>query len=273
MLLRVSTVLLLLASAGAIAQPTRTLTDDEWCEDALAWDNDREKACEVRETVVSTRRLDVNAGPNGGIKVKTWDRDDALIRARVVAAARTEAAARRFLQETEVTVDGGRVRTDLPETGRGAWVTVGYEIFVPREMDLDLQTLNGGVSVEGVRGEIEAEAMNGGISLSGVAGSVRARTMNGGVSVSLAGDAWEGQGLDVQTTNGGISIDVPEGYSARLDASTRVGRISASGLSIPRERERRGYRVGDRVEATLGRGGAPLRLVTTNGGVSIRQGR
>ena len=270
---RLLLTLLFVATTPALAQHHRTLTDDEWCDEASEWDRDRETICEVRETVVTTARLDVNAGANGGIKVQTWDRDDVLVRSRVMAAARTEAAARRLLQQTDVSVNGSRVRTDTPETRGEDWVTIGFEIFVPRQTDLQLQTLNGGVAVEGVTGAISAKALNGGIALADVAGAVRARTTNGGVSVSLAGDAWDGEGLDVETTNGGIAVRLPEGYSARLDARTEVGRISAEGISLPRERESRGYRVGDRVETTLGRGGAPLRLMTTNGGVSIRQER
>lgn len=262
----------LLASTSATAQQ-RTLPDDDWCKNSSEWGHERERACEVRETMVPASRLDINGGPNGGIKVKTWDRSDILVRSRVSAVADTEADARSFVRDTEVTVTDGRVRADIPETRDDGWVNVNFEVFVPRETDLELRALNGGVAVEGVEGDIEAEAMNGGITLSGVAGAVRARTMNGGVSVALAGDAWEGRGLDVETTNGGISVALPEGYSAELEARTRVGRISTDGLSLPRESERRGYQVGDRVEATLGRGGAPLRLRTTNGGVSIQQGR
>lgn len=273
MTLRLSVFALVFASACTSAQPHRSLSDDEWCDETRRWNSNREQVCEVRETVVTTSRLDVDAGPNGGIKVMSWDRDDTLVRARVVASARTEAAAERLLAETNVEVGSGRVRTSLPRTRNGSSVTVGFEVFVPRETDLALQTVNGGVTVDGVEGRIRAEAVNGGISLSGVAGEVRARTMNGGVSVALSGDAWDGRGLDAQTTNGGISILVPDGYSAELDARTQVGRISTSGFDLPRSRERRGFRVGDRIETTLGRGGAPLRLVTTNGGVSIQQGR
>lgn len=265
---------LVLLTACASAQPHhRTLSDDEWCE--TSHHGDYERACEVREVVLSADRLDVDAAPNGGITVRTWDRSDVLVRARVESGARTRAEADRLVEETRIRVDGGRVRTEAARTrdGRDRWVSVSYEVFAPARTDLALATVNGGVAVHGVHGDIEARTVNGGISMDGVAGEVVARTTNGGIEVGLDGGAWDGAGLDAETTNGGISMTVPAGYSARLDARTRVGRISASGLSIPEADRQRGRWMGDRVETTLGRGGAPLRLVTQNGGVSIRAER
>ena len=40
--------------------------------------------------------------------------------------------------------------------------------------------------------------------------------MNGGLKVELAGNTWRGNQLDVQTTNGGIHVNVPESYSAKF---------------------------------------------------------
>lgn len=270
---RLTPLLLLVLAASVAAQPSRTLTDDEWCdEDHWNGDDDRERACEVRETMISARRLMIDAAPNGGIKVKAWDRSDVLVRARVSAVARRQSQADRMVAETTVRTENGRISARTPRAD-DAWASVSYEIFAPRRTDLALQTHNGGVSVDGIFGSIEAQAMNGGIALNDVAGAVRARTTNGGVSVALAGDAWDGEGLDVQSTNGGISISLPEGYSAELAAETRMGRISTNGLSLRNEQRERGRWTGDEIRATIGRGGAPLRAVTTNGGVSIRRSR
>jgi DUF4097 and DUF4098 domain-containing protein YvlB len=65
--------------------------------------------------------------------------------------------------------------------------------------------------------------VNGGIHLNRVSGNVSGKTTNGGVHVQLAGDRWNGQGLDVKTTNGGVHLNVPANYSAHLEASTVNG--------------------------------------------------
>jgi DUF4097 and DUF4098 domain-containing protein YvlB len=138
-------------------------------------------------------------------------------------------------------------------------------VSVPRETDLDLQTVNGGLSVSGVSGDLEMLTTNGGISLEGVAGDVRAHTTNGGVSVRLAGGRWMGKGLELRTTNGGITLGVPASFSAHLVASTVHG-----GLDTDFPITVQG-RVGRRVETDLGGGGPTVSLETTNGGIRIRR--
>ena len=70
--------------------------------------------------------------------------------------------------------------------------------------------MNGGVSIHDVTGNLEFKTVNGGVSLHHVGGYAHGRTTNGGVSIELGGDRWDGQGLDVTTTNGGVSLRVPQ---------------------------------------------------------------
>ena len=276
MLTRLLAAALLVGSASAAAQASRTLLDDDWCDDA-GW-SEGVTACEVRETVISARRLSVDASPSGGVTVKAWDRPDVLVRARVVAVAPSRAEAERLVDGTDVETQNGRIRARQPRALRGGsrhrrWVSVSYEVFAPRRTDAALRTVNGGVGVHGLHGAVDAQAVNGGISLSDVAGAVRARTTNGSVSVVLAGDRWVGDGLDVESTNGAISLTVPDGYSADLAATTRMGRIATSGLALRDERRAEGQWTGDELTARLGDGGPRLRVTTVNGGVSIRHTR
>ena len=94
---------------------------------------------------------------------------------------------------------------------------------------------------------------------------MRGSTTNGGVRVTLRGAGWNGEGLDVETLNGGVQLRVPDGYSAHLEAATRNG-----GLQIDFPVTVQGN-VGRTLSTDLGRGGAPIHLRTTNGGVSVRR--
>lgn len=277
MLTRLLAVAVLTATASAAAQSSRTLSDDDWCDDTAEW-SDGETACEVRETVLSARRLSVDAGPMGGATIKAWDRPDVLVRARVVAGARTQREADRLLDATVIETQNGQIRSRQPRDVRGAhasgrWVAVSYEVFAPRRTDAAVRAVNGGVGIHGLHGALRAEAVNGGVALSDVAGAVRARTTNGGVSVTLAGDRWVGEGLDVESTNGGITLTLPDGYSADLTATTRMGRITTPGLALRDARRAEGRWTGDELTARIGNGGPRLRVATVNGGVSIRHGR
>ena len=64
------------------------------------------------------------------------------------------------------------------------------------------------------------------MKLTDVGGAVHGRTTNGGVDVDLDGATWQGEGLDVETSNGGVRLRIPEQYSARLEAGTVNGGIS-----------------------------------------------
>jgi DUF4097 and DUF4098 domain-containing protein YvlB len=92
-----------------------------------------------------------------------------------------------------------------------------------------------------------------------------AHTTNGGVHVELDGSRWDGDRLDVRTTNGGVDLRVPRDYSADLETGTVNG-----GLDVEFPIRVRG-RISRRIHTTLGDGGPPIRVVTTNGGVRIRR--
>jgi DUF4097 and DUF4098 domain-containing protein YvlB len=109
------------------------------------------------------------------------------------------------------------------------------------------------------------EATNGGIHLSDVGGSVHARTTNGGVTADLSGTTWQGQGLDLQTTNGGATVYVPRGYNAQLETGTTNGGMRVDFPITVRGSLNRG------ISTQLGSGGPLVRVVTTNGGVHIAE--
>src|SRR5713226_3678152 len=56
------------------------------CDDQ--WQSDRVSHCEINEmTIPATSRLSVDGGVNGGMTVKSWPRNEVLVRARVQTAA------------------------------------------------------------------------------------------------------------------------------------------------------------------------------------------
>ena len=154
---------------------------------------------------------------------------------------------------------------DGPSTRRREYWGVSWELGVPRAVDLEARTMNGGIRIEGVTGDIDFEAMNGGIRLVDVGGDVRGHTMNGGLHVELAGSEWEGRGLDAQTTNGAVTLVVPDGYGAELETGTVNGSFDIDFPITVRGR------LGRTLRTTLGSGGPPVRALTTNGAVRIRR--
>jgi Putative adhesin len=238
------------------------------CDDR-GWVNDDDyyRHCETREETLAAAPLIVDAGRNGGIRVEGWDRSDIRIQAVIQANATDESRARELASQIQVQTAGHRVHSTGPEASRREWWSVSYRINVPRRNDLDLQANNGGVTINGVSGTIRFDTSNGGVRLSDVAGSVRGRTRNGGLNVALAGQRWDGEGLDVETTNGGVTLAIPDGYNAELETRTVNGSFRTDyPITIQGELN---YRRG--LSTTLGSGGPPVRVRTTNGGLRINR--
>jgi putative adhesin len=238
---------------------------DDWCQDE-EWGNDREGVCEVREYTVPAAgaTLSVDASPNGGIKVEGTSRGDVLVRARVVATARTTEEARAIASRVQVTATADRVWADGPGSlGRREGWHVSYRLSVPTRTPLSLRTTNGGIGLDNLSSRVEFRTVNGGVKLSRMGGDVDGRTTNGGVDVELDGSTWDGAGLNVETSNGGVRLSIPERYSAHLETGTVNGTmkidfpVTVQGL------------IGRSFSTDLGSGGPTLRVRTSNGGVRI----
>ncbi|HUE80816.1 MAG TPA: DUF4097 family beta strand repeat-containing protein [Pyrinomonadaceae bacterium] len=257
-------LLLTFSSALALSQETTSKSSLE-CRDN--WNSGRLAShCEIKEfTLPSNGSLNVNAGKNGGVSIKGWDRNEILVRARVQAGAPTKSEAEALGQQITIQTAGGTISATGPEHGNDYHWSVNYEVFVPRRSDLSLETRNGGLAISDVYGRIQFQAVNGGVVLRRVGGSVRGSTTNGGLVVELTGEQWDGEELDVRTTNGGIVMSVPENYSAHLQTGTVNGNLSVDFPGMQQDKKAKELAV------YLGSGGARVRAMTTNGGVKIKR--
>jgi putative adhesin len=250
-------------SGSAAAQ--RGSNSDDGC-DGQNWGDDRRGFCEVREYTVPAAGavLTVDAAPNGGIVVEGSPRGDVSVRARVTATARTEEEARAIAARVQVTATAERITADGPRGlgDREGW-HVSYRLAVPPATPLSLHTTNGGISVDGVDSRVDFTTVNGGVKLSRMGGDVAGRTSNGGVDVDLDGSTWHGGGLDVRTTNGGVKLRIPDGYSAHLETATVNGGVNID-YPIPAQE-----RTGRSISADIGGGGPTLRVSTSTGGLRV----
>jgi hypothetical protein len=251
----------------AAQQPAESRADD-FVQDCDRWGGrrDSERFCEVRDTrMAAGERLMVDARENGSVRVFGADRNDILVRALIQAWGDDRAEAQGLAKEVVVQARGDRVYADGPSNRRYQGWSVSYEVWVPRRMNVETETHNGSVSVSGVTGRMDLRAVNGSIRLAQVGGDVRAETTNGSVSAALSGTTWAGGFLDMQTTNGSVTLDIPRGYNAQLETSTVNG-----GMNIDFPITVQGS-IGRRITTKLGNGGPRIRAETTNGGVRIRE--
>jgi DUF4097 and DUF4098 domain-containing protein YvlB len=223
--------------------------------------------CEMKDQTLAASKgaIRIDPGMNGGITVNGWDRPDVWVRARIDTAAETDSEARSMVSAIRLASGSGQIHAEGPEMDRHHNWSVSYEIFAPRQSDLQMKTFNGGIHLADLRGNIDFEALNGGVALERLAGEVHGHTTNGGLHVTLAGDRWDGTGLNVETTNGGVSLNVPSSYSAHIETSTVNG-----GVNVEFPITLHG-RIDKNLSFDIGNGGPTIRATTTNGGVRIRK--
>jgi hypothetical protein len=146
---------------------------------------------------------------------------------------------------------------------------LSYEVFVPYRTDLFRCKRKTAAS----RLTTSRESLSSTRRLTAVyisaawACSVRRGTTNGGLHVDLTGTRWEGETLDVKTTNGGVHLSIPDGYSAHLETGTANGRVNF-GFPVNAPTNERG-RYSNQVSTDLGTGGPTIRVTTTNGSVHV----
>ena len=232
-----------------------------------SWWGHQERVCELRTTTIKLggQHLAVKS-ENGGIEVTGEDRSDVVVEARVQAWAGSTSEAKEILSKVAIETSGDSIRDSGPHfhmgnTGYG----VNYRLRVPRRLAVDLKSDNGGIDIAHLEGEIHFDTTNGGVGLDDLAGDVHGSTVNGGLDISLSGNSWRGKGLNAETTNGGVSLKIPNGYSAHLETGTVNGGISVNfPITIQGE-------IKNRLSTNLGSGGATIHAETTNGGVEINK--
>ncbi len=241
----------------------------DFCNNNNYSNGDKASFKETREmTLPAGNVLTVDGKQNGGIRVIGSNRNDILVRACIQALGATDAEARSAAQNIRVETASSVIRAE-GVSDKSNW-SVSYQILVPRMTNLNLTTRNGGIGISGVEGNMEFSAENGGIHLNDVAGNVKGKTINGGLHIVLTGSGWRGSGLDVETTNGGVHLTIPANFAAHIETGTINGGFQSdiSSLNVDSKDRSRSRRI----TTDLNGGGAPIRLITTNGGVHIDSG-
>jgi len=140
--------------------------------------------------------------------------------------------------------------------------------------ELVLNTGDGSINVDHAEGRLTLETGDGGVNVEGNLSVVRMHTGDGSIvyradSATRMEDDW-----DISTGDGSVSIYLPAGFNADLDAHTGDGRIrNELGIAADRnverdhdsdERDRRTLR------GKIGEGGKRLRVQTGDGGITLR---
>lgn len=141
--------------------------------------------------------------------------------------------------------------------------------------DTDIKTSNGAISAINVRGNVKADTSNGAGTFTDIGGSLQIDTNNGSVSLTnIAGavDAKSSNGAirgssmingdwDLKTSNGKITMAIPENSDVEIDADTSNGSV---GGDMDWQKGGKSHRSG-----TLGAGTHEVTLKSSNGSITV----
>ena len=147
---------------------------------------------------------------------------------------------------------------------------IEWTVKVPKGLTVDLRTINGGVRIDGLSGEIHAKTTNGGVKGQNIIPeTIEASSVNGGIEFELGAPLDSTDSIDISTVNGGVALSMPSESKATITARCVNGGVRVNDLDIKRDEETHEFERKRRLNGTLNGGGAKVNVSTTNGGVRL----
>lgn len=121
--------------------------------------------------------FDLDAG--GSINITTWSSDAVAVSASVSGRDADIVAVR-----IEETSDGVLVTSDYSESRRSTSSDIDFDVRVPRFFNVKIKSNGGGVSIDGLEGEVRGKTMGGSLTLKNLRGTLKLTTMGGPVTLT-----------------------------------------------------------------------------------------
>lgn len=216
--------------------------------------------------------------------------DDSIeVRVSLRVSGANQAEAEQHLRKLQVYDEAAKenstrreVRWRWTEKPQGAGAVVSYEVHMPPTLELNVETHNGPVHVEGIRGACRLKTHNGSVRANDVARtSLKIETHNGEIEARTAAEqvslnthngsvsAWLTSPLelsgDIRTHNGSVQAYLGPDVAAELHCQTHNGKATAEGVSLSDPKSGRNW-----LQGRLGIGGKKLEISSHNGGVQLK---
>ena len=247
---------------------------------------------------------------DGSMEVRSWDRSTVLVEIEKRASDKAAADAMEVRAEQSGNVIRLEVKKPATSTssrfgmaGRSARIVA----TVPKSCNLVARTGDGSISIERLDGKIDLDTGDGSVRAYTVEGSLRVRTGDGtikaehvdgtldldsgdgsaSVSGRLAGlklhtgdgtvvvRAEDGSQMtedwEIRTGDGGVRLELPDGFNASVDASTGDGRVRLEGFEVSAPPDSGDEATRRSLRQQLGNGGKQLRVRSGNGSITIRR--
>ncbi len=200
---------------------------------------------------------------NGKVEIATWDQPSVRIEADKAATSQDALEA----VEVRITGQGSRVDVDTRFPRRGPFgspAKVDYRVSLPPGVRIEIETVNGAVTVRKAAGGVRATTVNGSVTVDDAAGDVELSAVNGSVQAKVSSPDSRGR-HELATTNGSVTLQVPNGVQGQFEAQTVNGGIHCD---LPFKVQ--GKFGPKHLKGSLGDGIGRFDLKTVNGSVTIK---
>ncbi|MHC4457486.1 MAG: DUF4097 family beta strand repeat-containing protein [Planctomycetota bacterium] len=204
----------------------------------------------------------------GTIAITGADVTDCNVTARISARAPSEEEAAEIAKQVKIRLvpEGNTltVKADKPHFGKKRSVTINYEVTVPRQTALQLESNMGQIEVSNIAASIRAETDIGTITCEEISGDIDLAADIGEITVVYSKNAPAVCNATIKTNIGKINFTAPPNFSATIDAAANIGSIETDlPLSVT-------GKIGKELHGTIGEGEGALNLKTDVGEINIR---
>lgn len=223
----------------------------------------------ARAVALSGRPLTVN-GFRGAVAIRGNSRSTAELAFVRRGRGADADAARAALDDIGVSESGSQDTYSYTlESGRqsAAFAAVDVSGTVPEETTLRVEKTSGPVTLSGIAGPLTVQQDHGPVTVYGAAASVDVSVQNGDITAGFRALPSSAE-VSLETANGDVTVRLPPGAGATLDAQTNVGGIRTEGLPLTDERFNP-VDAGGRYRASVGGGGATVDVRTNNGTIQF----
>jgi DUF4097 and DUF4098 domain-containing protein YvlB len=226
---------------------------------------------------------------DGSIEIRPWDKSDVQVVIEKHGRDHDDVAQ----IEVKAEQNGNRIEIATKEPHREHGFSLHFHsrsakliVSVPAASDITAKSGDGSIDIERVAGrvqlrsgdgsirgrmlggDIEADTGDGSVKLDGKLTSLRVHTGDGSVVVRAESGSTAGADWDIVTGDGSVTLEVPDGFGAELDAHTGDGGIHMRDITLSNVS---GEIKRDTVRGRLGDGGHAVRVRTGDGSITLRK--
>lgn len=204
----------------------------------------------------------------GSITVTGLDVTDCNVTATICVKASTEEKAKELADQIKIELDrDGKtlmVKTKKPRAKRYCSISISFNITLPKQTNLQLESDVGEIRVSDITGEIKAGTDVGKITCKEISGDTDLKADVGNVKVVYSKTAPAVCSVNIATDVGSIDLTAPPNFSAVVHAETDVGSITSDQpLTLT-------GKIGKNLNGTMGAGEGKLHLKTDVGSIKIK---